>query len=254
MEEAFLMVVEYRLTEAQQWAQTNFGGANLGDKRRTKRLVKLASQIALDSMASLPKLTESWADLKAAYRFFDTDAVTFQNVAEPHWKATRDCGAGRKLIIEDTTELDFGCTRQLEGVGPVGSGWGKGFLLHNAMMIDPATGEAMGLAAQDLFIRKPAPENETRAERRKRDRESQVWGRVIEAIDPPPPGAQFVHVMDRGADDFEVFCRAQRQQTDWVVRLKTLHRSVLDSQASRLLRSRASILSRSKAGLLKFAR
>jgi hypothetical protein len=224
------MVVDYRLIDTEKWAQTQFGNAKLGHKRRTKRLVKLATQIALDSMASLPNQTESWADLKGAYRFFDTGAVTFEAVAQSHWEFTRDCGPGRKLIIDDTTELDFGCTIQVTGLGPVGGGYSKGFLLHNAMMIDAETRQVLGLAGQDLFLRKPAPKKETRAERRKRDRESQVWGRVIEAIGPPPPGAQFVHVMDRGADDFEVFCRAQRQQCDWVGRLKTLHRVVLDGE------------------------
>jgi Transposase DNA-binding/Transposase Tn5 dimerisation domain len=225
-----LMVVDCRLTDPEQWAQTQFGSARLGHKRRTKRLIKVARQIALDCMASLPDQIESWADLKGAYRFFDTKAVTFEAVAEPHWELTRSCGPGRKLIIDDTTELDFGCSRQIDGVGPVGTGLGKGFLLHNAMMVDPVTHEVLGLAGQELFLRKPAPKKETRAQRRKRDRESQVWGRVIEAIGPPPPDAQFVHVMDRGSDDFEVFCRAQRQRCDWVARLKTLHRSVLDSQ------------------------
>jgi hypothetical protein len=226
------VVTDYRLSDPQQWAQAQFGGAKLGHKRRTKRLVKLAAQVAIDTMASLPDQNEHWADLKAAYRFFDTEAVTFRVVAEPHWEQTRDSGPGRKLIVNDTTELDFGCTRQIDGVGPVGTGLGKGFLLHSGLMIAPQTLEVLGLAGQDLFLRTPVPKNETRAERRKRDRESQVWGRVIDAIGSPPPGAQFVHVMDRGADDFEVFSRAQRQQCDWVVRLKTLHRCVRDSQGA----------------------
>ena len=158
------MVVDCRLTDPEQWAQTQFGSARLGHKRRTKRLIKVARQIALDCMASLPDQIESWADLKGAYRFFDTKAVTFEAVAEPHWELTRNCGPGRKLIIDDTTELDFGCSRQIDGVGPVGTGLGKGFLLHNAMMVDPVTHEVLGLAGQELFLRKPAPKKETRAE------------------------------------------------------------------------------------------
>lgn len=239
------MRVDTSLTDPEQWAQAQFGGAKLGDKRRTKRLVKLAAQIAVDSMASLPDQTEFWADLKAAYRFFDTESVTFEAVAEPHWLSIRDCGPGRKLIIDDTTELDFGGRRQIKDVGPVGSGSGQGFLLHNAMMIDPASLEVSGLAGQELLRRKPAPKKETRAQRRKRERESQVWSRVIEAVGPPPPGAEFVHVMDRGADDFEIFTRAQRQHCDWVVRLKSLHRCVLDDQGEK--RTIEEALSQTKA-------
>jgi Transposase DNA-binding/Transposase DDE domain/Transposase Tn5 dimerisation domain len=222
--------MESHLTDPAHWAHAQFGGAKLGHRRRTKRLVRLATQIAIDSMASLPDQTETWADLKAAYGFFDNDAVTFPAVATPHWERTRDCGPGRWLILNDTTELDFGPKRRIKEIGPVGSGIGQGFLLHNALMTDSVTGAIRGLAGQELFLRKPAPKGESRSQRRKRERESEVWGRVIEAIGLPPSGAQFVHVMDRGADDFEVFCRTQRQQCDWVVRLKTLHRRVQDSQ------------------------
>lgn len=223
-------VIEHHLTDPAQWARTQFGDADLKDQRRTKRLVRLATLIATDSMASLPDQNETWADLKAAYRFCDMETATFSAVATPHWNRTRDCGPGRWLIIDDTTELDFGPTRQIEGIGPVGSGVGQGFLLHNAMMTDPVSGGVRGLAGQELFLRKPVTKGETRSERRKRERESEVWGRVIEAIGPPPAGAQFVHVMDRGADDFEVFCRTQRQRCDWVVRLKSLNRRIHDDQ------------------------
>jgi hypothetical protein len=35
--------------------------------------------------------------------------------------------------------------------------------------------------------------------------------------------------MDRGADDFEVFCRAQRIGTDWIGRVKSRNRVVADA-------------------------
>jgi hypothetical protein len=222
--------MDHHLTDPALWAHVQFGGANLGHQRRTRRLVRLGTQIAMDSMASLPNQTETWGDLKAGYRLFDNDDVTFDAVATPHWEQTRNCGPGRWLIINDTTELDFGPTRQVEGLGPVGSGTSQGFLLHNALMIDPASGAVHGLAGQELGVRRPVPQNESRTQRRKRPRESEVWGRVIEAIGPPPSGAQFVHVMDRGADDFEVYCRTRRQLSQWVVRLKSPHRRVLDGQ------------------------
>jgi hypothetical protein len=222
---------DHRLTDPRGWATAQFGRARLGDKRRTRRLVKLATQIACDSMASLPEQTASWADLKAAYRLFDREEVTFEAVAAPHWELTRGCGPERFVILDDTTELDFGGRRQIRDVGPVGTGKGKGFLLHNALLVEPVSRVVVGLAGQELFLRKPAPKGETDAQRR-RDRESQVWGRLIEAIGPPPAGAQFVHVMDRGADNFEVLARARRRRCDWVVRLKSLNRRGRDAQGA----------------------
>ena len=60
-----------------------------------------------------------------------------------------------------------------------------------------------------------------------RDRASQVWGKVIDQTGPAPDGAEFVHVLDRGADNFEVFCHLQDQRVHWVVRASQLHRNII---------------------------
>ena len=60
-----------------KWAQLNFAGCELGDKRRTNRLVQVAEEIANNPSASLPNQIERWGDLKAAYRLFDREEVTF---------------------------------------------------------------------------------------------------------------------------------------------------------------------------------
>jgi hypothetical protein len=211
------------------WAYTQFATAKLGDRRRTQRLVTLATQVAGDPSSSLPKQTQNWSDLKAAYRLLDRPEATFQVIAAPQWQLTIDqAQRGRFLILDDTTELDFGPTRQATGLGPVGSGVGRGFMIHSGLMVDTHDEWIVGLAGQVLFHRRPAPKGETRAQRRARDRESAVWGQLIEQIGPPPAAAQWIHVMDRGADDFEVQCRAQRIGADWVSRVKTRQRRVRD--------------------------
>ena len=212
------------------WATTQFSTAQLHDCRRTARLVKLATQIAGDPSSSLPRATETWGDLKAAYRLLDRPEVTFQAVATPHWNGTRaQADGGRFLILDDTTEIDYGSKRQAKGLGPVGRGTGRGFLLHSALVVDPREEFVVGLAGQVLFHRRPVPKGETAAQKRLRDRESAVWGQLIELVGPPPATAQWVHVMDRGADDFEVFCRAQRIGTDWIGRVKSRNRVVADA-------------------------
>jgi hypothetical protein len=211
------------------WASTQFATAQLGNRLRTARLVTLATQIAGDPSSSLPKQTEGWGDLRAAYRLLDRPEATFQAIAAPHWQLTADqAAAGRFLILDDTTEIDFGPTRQVTGLGPVGSGVGQGFLIHSGLMVSPHEEGIVGLAGQILFHRQPAPKGETRAQRRARDRESAVWGQLIEQVGPPPAEAQWIHVMDRGADDFEVHCRAQRLGADWIGRVKSRHRRVRD--------------------------
>lgn len=217
------------LIEPAAWAASQFSAAQLGDCRRTNRLVTLASQIARDPGSSLPRQAETWGDLKASYRLLDRPEATFEAVAEPHWQLTRSqADRERVLILDDTTEIDYGFKRQAQGLGPVGRGTGRGFLLHSALAVDPRDEWVVGLAGQVLFHRRPIPKGETLAQKQRRDRESAVWGRLIEQVGPPPPTAQWVHVMDRGADDFEVFCRARRVGTDWIGRVKSRNRLVRD--------------------------
>jgi hypothetical protein len=216
------------------WAYTQFAAAKLGDRRRTQRLVTLATQVAGDPSSSLPKQTQHWSDLKSAYRLLDRPEATFEVIAAPHWQlTTAEAAAGRFLILDDTTEIDFGATRQAAGLGPVGSGVGRGFLMHSGLMVTPHEEWIVGLAGQIVFHRQAAPKGETRAQRRARDRESAVWGQLIEQVGPPPEHAQWIHVMDRGADDFEVHWRAQRIGADWIGRVKSRNRRVRDEAGPR---------------------
>jgi len=213
--------------EPRVWAEEQFGACQLGDQRRTKRLIQVAAQVAANPSASFPEQTESWGDLKAAYRLFDQEDVTFDAIAKPHWQQTRARAPGRYLAIGDTTELDFGVARQIPELGPTGNGTGYGFLLHSGLLVGAESEEIFGLTAQVIHYRKPAPKKENTAQRLKRDRESEVWGKVIDMTGSPPLGAQFLHVLDRGGDNFEVYCHAQEQDAGWVVRAAQLQRKII---------------------------
>ncbi len=215
-------------THETQWAQLNFGSCQLGDKRRTDRLIRLAARIASNPSASLPGQTETWGDLKAAYQLFDRPEVTFDAIASPHWELTKQRPAGRYLVIGDTTEIDFGKRRMISGLGPTGNGSGAGFLLHNALMVDADTEEIVGVAGQAIHYRdEKSKKKENRSQRLKRNRESEIWGKVIDQVGPPPEDVQWVHVLDRGGDNFEVYCHLLQQRSEWVVRAAKLNRYVL---------------------------
>lgn len=145
------------ILETKEWAEVTFGTCELGDVRRNRRLIKLAEQVAARPDGSTPEQTESWGDCKAAYRLFNQEDVTFDCIIAPHCQQTRDaCQPGDvKLIINDTTEIDYGHKRQATGLGPTGNGSGRGFFLHSALMVDAADGRVDGLAGQILFHRKP---------------------------------------------------------------------------------------------------
>lgn len=225
--------------KTKDWAQDNFGQCDLGDARRTARLVSMAEKTIRNPSGSLPNQMEEVADTKAAYRLFDSKGATFRATAEPHWKRTRAAAKGLTLVICDTTELDFGSHREIEGLGPTGNGSGRGFLLHNAIMVDPSDTSILGVAGQTIHHRKhkeKTKKKETRMESLNRQRESEVWGTVIDDVGEPQAGAEYVCVCDRGADNFEVLCHLQQQKSGWLIRVKSKNRKVLtaDGESIRL--------------------
>jgi hypothetical protein len=196
--------------DAQVWAEEQFGQCDLKDKRRSERLIKLAAGVLCHPSGSLPEQTTDMADLKAAYRLFASEDVSFEAVAKPHWEQTRRRPPGTYLVLDDTTEMDFGIRRKIRGMGRTGNGGGWGFLLHSALVVSPEGEEIFGLAAQKIRYRKPKPKKENTTQRLKRDRESELWGQVIDLVGKPPEGVRWVHVMDRGADNFEVYSHAPK--------------------------------------------
>jgi hypothetical protein len=220
--------------DTQTWAEEQFGQCDLNDKRRTRRLVHLANQVLCHPSGSLPEQTAEMADLKAAYRLFSCEDVTFEAIAGPHWEQTRQRPPGTYLVLSDTTELDFGVQRQIAGMAETGNGGGWGFLLHSALVVTAVGEEVIGLAGQKIRYRKPKPKKENARQRLARDRESELWGQVIDQVGPPLDGVRWVHVMDRGADNFEVYCHCQEQKSEWVVRVTQKQRKIVAPDGKRI--------------------
>lgn len=216
------------LVEPAAWAQQQFGNCELGDLRRTKRLVEVATQAATRPDGSTPDQAETWDQCKAVYRLMDCSDVSHANIIGPHCEQTRQsCPPGSvQLILCDTTDVDFG--RPVLGLGSVGKKkTNRGFFLHSGLMRDAATGEIRGLAGQEVFYRQVRRRKASKNTRRRDPRrESVVWGKLIDEIGRPPPGVRWLHVCDRGADDYEVFLRAHLNGCGWVIRAARLNRKV----------------------------
>src|SRR3954462_10240833 len=188
------------LDEARRWAETQFGTADLGDARRTHRLVSLMAAIARAPDESLPRHLGSLANTKAGYRLFDCGAVTRTAVmdpqVDPHVAQCRTEAARHPIVlmVQDDTILDFSPHRTLKGAGRVGDDRGTGFLAHSCLAVLPS-GATLGLAHQTIWARPPkgvTPQT----------REPAVWAETVETIGRPPEGTTFVSVGDRGADIF----------------------------------------------------
>jgi hypothetical protein len=215
------------LAHREGWAEGQFASADLGDARRTRRLVRLAVQMAGNSSGTIPQQTGTAADMKAAYRLFAADDVTHEAVCGPHGQQTRE--RARELptvfLVQDTAELNFSSHVHCEGLGPIAQGgYLRGLHQQNVLAVDPATGHPLGLMYQRHHHRqlRPKGHSDDRSATRKvpiEERESYWWIQAIRAIGSPPAGVRWVHVGDRGEDIFGVYDEARRWETDWLIRI-----------------------------------
>jgi hypothetical protein len=215
----------FRNLEPVVWSEKQFGTCELGDRRRTERLVRYAQQMAEKPDASTPKQTETWSDCKAVYRLFARPEVTFEAVTQTHYQNTQSMPPGRYLVISDTTEIDFGYKSPRAGLGQLTGKHRRGFFLHSSLIVDAETHAVTGLGKQELWARPLSRKKRVhRVKCRKRATESDVWGRNIDAIIPSQPGVTLIHICDRGADNFDVFAHLSVRGDSWVIRAAQLTR------------------------------
>jgi hypothetical protein len=214
------------------WAEQQFGGARLGDPRRTRRLVHSAARIAAHPEKMFNQIFD-WDELRAFYRLCNGDQARYRAVLQPHWDNTRRAMREQPLvlILHDTTELDYTGHTKLTGTGPIGDGRQSGFLQHNSLAVLPEPRRVLGLAYQQLRVRRPAPAGETAQQRKRRPRESQMWLEGLRAAGTPPPDCCWVDVCDRGADDYEAMRTARDVGHHYLIRV-TQNRRVFTSAAS----------------------
>lgn len=139
----------------------------------------------------------------------------------PHWQQTRHSMGQHPLVLllHDTTSLDFTTHLALDGSGPIGNGYGRGFLQHNCLAVIPQPRQVLGLAYQQVELRKESPKRETARQRRERERESTLWHRGIVASGRPPTGSRWVDVGDRGVDIYEVMITSGQMGHDFLFRV-----------------------------------
>lgn len=232
----------------QEWAADNFGRAEFGHKRKTDRLVRIATTAAVHGLWTSPVQFRTDADAKAACRLFNSEVVTHAAVTAPHREMVTGqarVAANPILFIHDDTILDFSHRHALDGLGPVGNGRGRGLMVHTCLVADAATNGIIGMAHQEIWAR---PEDEIvyppnwhdmpvldqrkwlKKERRRLAKErkaanggrteAQVWEGTVAAVGPCPSGRIWVSVGDRGAEVYSHFEQCLAMNWHCLVRLK----------------------------------
>jgi Transposase DNA-binding/Transposase Tn5 dimerisation domain len=213
------------------WVVQEMLTADLNDTRLNNRLGLILSHLAAHPTASIPAACGGWAELMAAYRFFDNPKTSFDNVLQPHIDRTRERIAAQAvvLLVPDTTEIDV--TRpeqQVRGAGPLDGNSRRGVLLHELHALTP-DGTPLGTLAATPWARdddKPPNATKTRGQRAAmpiEEKESYRWLlslRMAREEAARLPGTQIVCVADSEADIYEVLAEGMElpRVADWIVR------------------------------------
>src|SRR5258708_1593767 len=196
----------------------------------------MAAALAEGPAASLPKSMRNWGDTLAAYRFLNNEAVTHEQIMTPHWMQTRQEIAQhqRVLLLTDTTDVNLSAHKTTTGAGPIGRGnTGQGFFVRTVLAMDADAQQLLCCIYQEPFVRQPAPKGETKAQRKKRVRESQIWERSIQAIGSVPDNQKWIYVGDRGSDIYTFWQTCEQLGYDFVVRVAQDRRVLLDEEEAR---------------------
>lgn len=217
---------------------TCFGGNGVfGDERLDIRLARTFDQMARRPAGTLPGKLVKRAELVGGYRMFNNRKVTHELILKAHQASCLEHLAGhtgRVLLLHDTTVLDYSGL-DVEGLGQVGDGHGKGYYAHNSLAVIPQTRQVVGLMNQILHKRARVKAGETKAQRRKRaDRESRLWKEAVMNLPPMPAAVQVTDVSDRGSDITEYIAYEVGAGRTFIVRSQ--HNRVLAPEAEPALR------------------
>jgi hypothetical protein len=176
-------------SEAQRWAAEDFADADLGDSRRTTRLVRIVARAAEKPSGKLSEVFAVAKELDAAYDFVESRVAPERLEAVVAQATTKRCKqVARVRVAVDGSSLTLAHRRagRTKGFGPIGrikSGW-FGLKVINALAVDEQ-GVPIGLLAQSWWARSEAPPRTPRQRKRDRTRKRPLekeTGRWLETI------------------------------------------------------------------------
>jgi len=202
--------------DAGDWAEEELGGARLGDRRLSRRLIEMGRSFYARPQANVP-LACGRAGAKAAYRFLSHPKVRMDEILAPHYESTVRRIAEQKVVlaVQDTTSFNYSTHPALEGQGLIGTHaeGPKGIWMHDTMAFTPE-GLPLGLVDLQLWVR-DAKDLGKRAKRKELPievKESNKWlksFRAAQRVQNQCAQTTVVSVGDREADVYELFVLAQ---------------------------------------------
>ena len=224
-----------------KFAANELGGAPLGDKRLSKRLVETARMQAAAPMASIPSAARGKrAAIKGHYRLIDRpeqSAVTPENILAPHRGRTlrRMQGERTVLCVQDGTDLTFAEYPGCAGLGLIGTNatpqGTRRLHMHSTMALST---EGIPLGVPQIQFE--APDGRGQRGQPPEEPNTSRWIRSLRecaALAARLKGTRAVSVMDRKGDARAVF-EEQRELRRVEVLVRARHKRVLGERRWRL--------------------
>lgn len=219
--------------DADKWAEKEFGGAPLGDKRFSDRLVNCADAKMKKPDRAFTGVAEGdWAAVKGYYRLIDQpdeSAVTMDNILLPHRERTVRRMKAQKtvLCIQDGSDLNYSSLDRCDGLGVIGANQtgakSRGLHLHSTLAV---TTEGLPLGVLKAQCLAPSVQSKTdgRSSRAIPIEEKKSFSWIVGLRDcmelaEDMPHTRIINVMDREADFFDLFDEHRKNpRSDLLVR------------------------------------
>lgn len=228
-----------KMTQEQTWSEQEFERVDLGDQRLNMRLKKLAEDLSAAPEAPINQASQDWAATKAAYRFFQNDKVTSEQILSPHRTRTLERMKAESVVlaVQDTSYLNYSRHKQTQGLGPIGDrrSASQGIVTHNILALTPQ-GLPLGLLHQTGWTRVGYSQQSERERKNTsiEQKESYRWIQGLETVQQlKPENTRVITICDRESDIYEFFVAAERCQAEFVIRA-AWSRHLKDSECPRL--------------------
>ena len=231
-------------TLADDWAQEEMAGVDLGDQRLNRRAPRVLRSRWARPQSSFYRSFETAAECKAAYQLVENRRaqINLESLLAPHQLQTARRMAAEKVVLlaQDTCTLGYNSLAQTEGLGTICEDHGHGLFLHR-MQAFRVDGIPLGTAWSEVWARTEESDSDERKQQSIDEKESGRWVRAVQAGRQRArqmPQTGVIVCGDREADIYEVYDQVQDAPPNFFVLVRGQHDRYL-TNGERLLDSLA---------------
>ena len=208
-----------------QWAYETFSGVEVGNRRRTYRVIALAAGIAARPAGTVTEVFSDSADREGAYRVLSNDSVGDAAITSAMCDATaQTCASLAKVYVPiDGSTLSLTDRTGGRGLGGVGAwkDYGQGLQVITALALD-SEGVPIGVAAQTWWARTERSPKKRNSRRKLDEKETRyavaTFDGAMTRLREQCPDTRAIALMDRGFDCWPILQRASDKDTAFIVR------------------------------------